>query len=223
MVKKEGKTRGVTKNPTQPQPKSWDVPRSPAKGDAEKDTVFIAVGRALSAWETLESQMARIFGYLVSPEQDSLAARRAYGAVLTFRGRREMIDAAAKAVFFLSPNASLQKSLKDITFEVGKFAGRRNEIAHGKIRTHYTKAGLFAIHGWRARPNGYVLGPPDYATNKTALEEGGTILTPVRHAPSYAYSSTEIAEFQSHFERLEVVARDVLLHLWKHQAASQRS
>jgi len=215
------------KPPTPPEPKPWDVPALPAKGDPEKGTLFAAVGSALSAWEGLEGRMAHIFENLVSPEGSSLAALRAYGSVLTFRGKGEMINAAANAAFFLSPNDQLEKDLKSLISEAGRFAARRNEIAHGRAGQHYARAPLFRVLAYPTGPltvpAGYILGPPEYATNKTTLRPGRVLLETAYHAPAYAYSSVEILVFQSHFERLTEEARKLTFRLWQHQVKSQNT
>ena len=217
MTQKKGKSRKPKKPPTPPQPKPWDVPTPPEKGDTTKEAVFVAIGGALSAWENLESWLSHIFAELVAPNAFPLAARRAYGSILTFRGRKEMIQAAAKAVFFVSPNDTLQERLKSFLDEAQNFAARRNEIAHGIVTEYWPKRSLI-----RFATKGFVLGPPAYATNKTDLEPGRVILEPVYHAPSYAYSSAEIEGFERHFERIEREARSLYLHLMKHQIETQQ-
>lgn len=175
---------------------------NPRVGDPDKDTVFAAVGRALSEWEKLEGHMALIFEHLVSGDRISLPAIRAYGSVLTSRGRGEMISAAADAVFFLSPNAGLKKELDKLVETVGRFAGRRNEIAHGIVNGYYPDRKPFTSSRKPPEMKGYVLGPSEYSTNKTKLERR-SLIDRAHRAPSYAYSSTEIAHYQSHFERLQ--------------------
>lgn len=224
MAKKERKHPKSNKTPTPPQSNPWDVASPPAEGDAEKDTLFAAVGSALSAWEGLEGRLSLIFGTLVSPNQVDLAAQRAYGSLLTFRGRGDMIDAAATAVFFLSPNDTLQKALSDLVKEIGKFAARRNEIAHGKIKDYSRPAGMFLIMaGQHTRRAGHVLEPTMYATKKTKLKLGRVLIETAHHEPTYIYSSVEIMAFQKHFERLTGQAQNVHLKLWRHQGAQRES
>ena len=226
MTKKERKRPKSKITPTPPQPKPCDVAPPPAEGDAEKDTLFAAVGSALSAWEGLEGRLSLIFGTLVSPNQVDLAAQRAYGSLLSFRGRGDMIDAAAAAVFFLSPNNTLQKTLSDLVKEIQNFAARRNEIAHGKITDYYRPASpllLLAGAGHRRRRVGYVLEPTMYATKKTKLKPGRVLVETAHHEPTYVYSSAEIMTFQRHFERLTKQAQKVLLKIWRHQGTQQKS
>lgn len=129
-----------------------------------------------------------------------------------------MINAAADAAFFLNPDDSLRKTLTDLVNEVGRFSARRNEIAHGIVKTYFASPPVFAYvltpHHLSSRPDGYVLGPPEYATNKIKLEPARGLLEIAHHAPSYAYSSVEIAHYQEHFERLMKEAHELSTRVW---------
>lgn len=224
MAKKERKGRAPKKPPTPPALKPWDIPLAPTEGDADKNVTFAAVGSALSAWEKLEESVTKIFSDLVSPDQTSLAAERAYGSVLSFRGRADLVDAAADAAFFLSPNDPLKAALDDLVKEIRNFASRRNEIAHGKVTDYYRPSGLLLlVTGHRTRRAGYVLEPTSYATNKRELHPGRILLETAYQKPRYAYSSTEILTFQTHFERLAEQARLISIKVWRHQLAQRPS
>ena len=207
--------------PTPRQPKAWDSPPRPDEGDAGEEAVWAAVGRALSKWEDLEHRLSMIFGILVAPDADALPAQRAYGSVLTFRGRKEMIDAAAGAVFFSKPDPDLAKALLSLMKEIGNFAARRNEVAHGSVATYFgpvgTKGGMPPALLRRPDKATFVLRPPEYATNKTALEPGRFLMEQAYHAPIYAYSSVEIGVFERHFVRLTQEAHDLYIRLYRHQ------
>lgn len=216
MARRERKRGAAKKPPTPPKPNPWDVPTPPHKGDEKKETLFAAVGSALSAWESIEIRLSNIFSTLVSPRSESLPAQRAYGSVLTFRGRSEMISAAADAAFFLTPDDTLHHDLSKLLDQIGRFAARRNEIAHGRVTTYYTapRSG-FIIQTVREMPAGYILEPPNYATNKTKLAPGRIILETAHHKPSYAYSSVEIGVLEKHFVRLEEEAQNFSIRLWR--------
>ena len=122
-----------------------------------------------------------------------------------------MIEAAAEAAFWLSEDAPARKALADLLREAAKFALRRNEIAHGIAGTYETGLPAFI----RANP-GFVLGPPSYATNKTELRPGRTLLEVIHHAPKYAYSAEQIEAFKRQFVRLALEARGVWYELIDH-------
>lgn len=91
----------------------WDRPGrdEPIVGDADPSNIYLAVGLALDTWESLEEELALIFASLIGSD-DPIASMRAYGSVITSRGRNEMISAAAEAYFSDAPNATLQTTFK---------------------------------------------------------------------------------------------------------------
>jgi hypothetical protein len=178
-------------------PNPWDVPMFPDAGDESEDTLFASVGRALTGWEQFEQALARLFATLVGSR--SYAAIRAYGSVIAFRGRSEMVKAAASAYFHENPNRLSQKRLSDLLNLAGRYSARRNEIAHGLLTP-------LATAMQNPMRKGYVLCPPDYATNKTemmSLTAGMPVGRSLRWmAPGYAYSSVEIDTFGQRFRDL---------------------
>jgi hypothetical protein len=75
----------------------WDVlPREPY-GDETEDALYLAVGKALTAWEELDNEQGSLFAVIVL-SQDS-AANAAYGSVASGPGRGSMVIAAADQIF----------------------------------------------------------------------------------------------------------------------------
>src|SRR6202047_2518997 len=92
--------------------------------------MFTSVGRALTRWEEFEVVFASLFSALVAAEDDNAAAIRAYGSVITFRGRAEMVKSAAEVHFSLFRNSALEKDFRALVNELTNHASaRRNEIA----------------------------------------------------------------------------------------------
>lgn len=236
--RKKPRVKKTPPPPTPPRIEPWSIPPPPAEGDKDEDTLYRAVGFALSKWGRLEDTMAHIFASLISG--DPLPASRAYGAVLTFKGRMEMTQAAAKAFFFLYPRKDddegedIEKYLAQLISEALRFSARRNEIAHGvsqKNQEWSALPGLFGstIHGtWfrpirdPKKPTGFVLCPLDHATSKTELKKGGTILFPVAYVPDYVYSSAEVLAFAEHFERLNEWASNFPLAILNHHRMASK-
>lgn len=192
-----------------PQIMPWQVPPFPERGDESDSTTYEAIGRALSAWEAFELDLSRIFGALVGANDGLLAAMRAYGSVLTFRGRNDMVKAAAGVFFLLQPNEDLQKDLKRLLDLSIDYSPRRNEIAHGIVLAY----SAFFV----GKDEGYCLGPTAYATNKQELQslsEGYII----GHRPRYCYASPQINAFRDRFyDDLMEPARKVMVSLFRHR------
>jgi hypothetical protein len=195
----DGKSKKSTPPPTPKAPKPWDVPPYPLKGDAVAETTYAAVGRALSAWEVFERVLSHIFAGLVSDRDDDLPALRAYGSIVTFRGRTEMIRAAAEAYFAAYPNPGGHTLLKKLLDDALEFSGRRNEIAHG------------FVNGWRPEQapksdHGFVLMPFHYSPRKSKFDTSEILMQSSPRRPvlrqAYIYSSKEIDAFRVQFESL---------------------
>jgi hypothetical protein len=176
----------------------WDIP-PPEVGDASEDITFASVGRALTRWEEFEVMFAQLFSTLVSKEDHSAAAMRAYGSVITFRGRAEMVRAAAEVHFMLFPNTDLQKTFKAFYNQVINHASaRRNEIAHGIVRPFAS-----VVNGQFTRS--FMLFPPYYAANKNEInriELRDDVIQVMWQTGKYAYSSVEIDKFAKGFRDL---------------------
>lgn len=181
---------------------TWDIPPSPEIGDATEDIIFTSVGRALTRWEEFEAVFASLFLALIDSEDNNAAASRAYGSVLTFRGRADMVRAAAEVHFSLFPDPEVERKFDAFVNELTNHAcARRNEIAHGVVRSAATL--ITKDDGTVARH--YCLYPPYYAANKNRLNrmdtnEGG--LHVGWFEAKYVYSSVEIDRFAEAFRAL---------------------
>jgi hypothetical protein len=183
----------LTPPPTPKQVNPWDVPlHLPFEGDMDENAIYLSVGKALSQWERLEHQMSNIFAAVVSKSADN-PARWAYGAVMASGTRADMLKGAAYIYFFpLVRTANekkraefedLQKQLGDLMEEVGKFAARRNNIAHGVVSPYFPPT---------TGKGGFCLVPPLYATKHYKA----------RPVYPYAFTSKMIDEYATHFARL---------------------
>jgi hypothetical protein len=194
------------KGKTPPQPKDWCRPLNPARGDPLESTIFEAVGRALTAWEELEATLGIMYSTAIGIGfNHSLPAIRAYGSVVAFKGRSDMIAAGLEAMFFMRPSGpmktQLQADMAAVLTRAGQFSTRRNEIAHGVVGEH--------PNSWQSGKDlemGYVLLPSAYATKKKDLANIGVLSMPYQEA-QYYYSALEIGGFTQHFHNLNVGAR----------------
>ena len=209
--------------PTPKKANPWDMPALPTKGDSTAETLYAAIGLALTNWAHLEDTLAAIFSTLVSPTHGEVAFR-AFGSILTFRGKKEMIEAAAEAFFFQypDPEGNVEPHVKALLHEAEKFAARRNEIAHGIVQENTRqiarspfgrlggKSGLFP-HPPTPPPDpkypvGFVLRPTDHTSKKTTMVKGRIILLPVIYVPDYVYASPEVLALAAHFDRIQKFA-----------------
>jgi len=164
-------------------PNPWDYPPWPERGDDDINTIFAAVGRAMTYWETVEEELANTFSILVGNRAAYPAtepAIRAYGTVISSIARTKMLSAAATAYFANDPDSPLAEEIRSIISHANGWAARRNDIAHGRVGRI------------QSRP-GYLLFPSLYNTKKH----------PVGAKPIYLFSSVEINEIHGQFRQLQ--------------------
>jgi hypothetical protein len=184
----------------------WDQCPIEPHGDGDVDQIYLAVGRALSTWETLEENLGRVFAALCGSNGEGPA--RAYGAVSSNSGRTDMIREAFSCSHVRSKSsfATFPKFLE----RVGKYGTRRNEIAHGVARS-------FNVN---SVDKGCYLCPASYHSRKTLSStaymdsvinsEFTEQLIFIRVFGKYAYTSNQINYYTDRFSKLNSCA----IHFW---------
>jgi hypothetical protein len=174
------------RKPKPPTPKAsnpWDIPERPTTPTKDPNDIFRAIGDALSSWESVEHYTAMIFTLLVAenppklPLPHSGPAVRAYGSVVSFQARAAMVEAAARAFFYLHPHQKHEDRLKKLMKAANGWSARRNDIAHGNV------AGC----PWDL--NQCLLWPSDYNSKKYSVER----------RPAYLYNDAQIMDFRNGF------------------------
>jgi hypothetical protein len=166
----------------------WDIPPPASVGDMEANSIFLAVGRALTEWEHVESALGQLFAFFVGAQisyPNNEPAMRAYGSVVSFQGRASILEEAADGYFHANPNPSLQDRFHQIvTVECRQFSGRRNDIAHGRQQEAWQRDGR----------TGHFLMPGHHSSKGWRVSTAPT--------PKYLYTSQEIDYFRQQFEHL---------------------
>ena len=185
--------KNMASRPKQP----WDIPDRRRRGDPTRQAIFVAVGDALSEWELVEEKCAEFFAVFVAAPRKSIVmmpAIRAYGSVLSFRARADMLLAAATAYFHTRPKKNfLKPQFTKLLEECRSYAARRNEIAHGRVHElfhrRYAKTG-----GRRFKSVGHYLMPSFYNPKKFGLTRDA----------AYLYTAAEIIYFRTQFTKLRL-------------------
>lgn len=205
-------------------------------GNVDGNDIYLAVGRALDAWEGLEDEIASLFAILVGVEnyRGFSPAKAAYGAVIGSGTRMDMVKQAADTALLDEKNAGILKRIKDHMNLCGKYSARRNEIAHGRVG----KVDI-SMDGEFIGDTNYYLAPPLYNSNKQRPEGRTGIINAIGRSPrqtaiaeakrllrqgtgKYKYSSGQIDEYRNGFESLiETVSSLIaeLDQLWRDVAA----
>jgi hypothetical protein len=214
----------------------WDVLPIEPKGDDTADEIYLAVGKALTTWERLDDTLGMIFGTIVRSEKG--AASAAYGVVLSPASRAEMIVAAAEQTFSINDPLALQ--IVKLVNDVGRLAGRRNDIAHGVV-TSFSETRLEEGGGKTEVEHGHYLVPANYNRRKKRskkairdylIEHGMNFYPHLFH--KYAYTSAQIYTYITHFDHYrqsawatltqlsEIARSEELQELLQEQASTQR-
>jgi len=93
--------------------KPWDVRDPSPFGDIDENPLFNAIGRALTAWENVEVECARLFAVFVLARQKRTyhaPAVRAYGSIVGTHSRSKMLELAAEAYFARRPTRRINIS-----------------------------------------------------------------------------------------------------------------
>jgi hypothetical protein len=182
----------MAKDPKQKEPSIWDRPSFPQRGDADKEEIWTAVGAALSAWGEYEGVLGRLFTIFIAVEFPSPQAKRAFGAIRSFEGRRDLLRGSSEAFFHYRRGTYREQVLfKAILRDASHAAERRNDLAHG-IAMAFTPEG-------KSEPDGFCLMPSYYDSSKRDPND----------IADFAYESATIKKFASGFEDLITAPREL--------------
>ncbi len=203
------------KLPTPPARKSWDIRPLQPEGSPTEDDVYLAVGRALTAWERIEVQLSELYLFFIGRHysypneyrRTVTASLRAYGSVNGFITRFEMIEKAGDIFFhprqfgplqnreldlkLIEQEKKLQSRFSTIVEETRGFVARRNEIAHGIV-------GGVRTSPIPSSPQTYFLSPPYYNSRKYPRgrdEKSRTIF----ETATYHYTAEDVDYYRNQF------------------------
>lgn len=150
----------------------------------------------MSAWESVEFELARILAALIGQPDDPRIIQF-YGSGRIFQDRLNFVKIAADHHFMVSPNQDFEGDFELLAQDLTLAADRRNEVAHSVV---YDVAGSNYLTG-KARPAAkgvasYVMLPPFYAYKRHTT--GG---------PTFAYSSKEAIKLARQILSLQMRAR----------------
>jgi hypothetical protein len=185
------------RKPKPPRPptlrKPWELPARLEKGDDKPEPLYMAVGKALTNWERVENQAANLFTTFVGARVTRDAptpALRAYGAIISFSSRADMLEAAAKA-YFLSRPGPLAETWSDLLEELRNFAARRNDIAHAIVEP---------IFDFEAEKKiGFFLSPGLYVSKKNPTGEPSRYQLTAAQVLEIAQRLSDLADSVHHF------------------------
>ena len=102
----------------------------------QADKLYLAVGIALSAWNSVEWALSRLFAQSLSPQtfdpaSSSSVSEAAYWSVASVEARINMLDVAMTEAHFA--DAEVTATWSNLHNRIGKGRKMRNKIAHGTV------------------------------------------------------------------------------------------
>jgi hypothetical protein len=112
-------------------PKPWDSLPLPPTGDTDEAKTYEGLGRAVSEWECVEFELARLYSIFAGdPDGDSVSG---YGIGRISRERLNALRLQAAQYFMSLPHQALEGEFDRLCESVEGFSNRRNEFAHGIV------------------------------------------------------------------------------------------
>ncbi|MGE4064317.1 MAG: hypothetical protein AB7E79_13200 [Rhodospirillaceae bacterium] len=180
----------------------WDRAPLAMAGEPDANTLYVAVGEALSEWENSELYLLRIYGLFLGVVPVSARASTAYVEAKMFSKRIKVIEDEAERFFHRIHDQGLEGLFSGLSKDMQRFARRRNDIAHGVVSLIWDKDDLGPRNIDDALGRGeYMLVPAVYR-HKDYEPDG---------SPKYRYTSSEINTYKSRFRELR--DRLVTLHV----------
>jgi hypothetical protein len=154
--------------------------------DIDINITYAAVGRAASAWETLEAHLSYLYSIFIgNPMQGRIMEE--YGREgRIFELRMQTLCEAAHAYFLKVPNQEYEAIVDSIILEARRLSIRRHQIVHGIV----SSAQIFSSENNIITP-GFFLVPPLHGVFHLTKNTG-----------HYLYSSKEIDAYAAEFHVL---------------------
>ena len=175
----------------------WDAFPFPLKGDQDPEKTYAGVGHVMSEWESVEFNLARVYGVFVGGDAGGKALQE-YGAPRIFASRLKALEQAAEAFFFRRCDQNIEGEFHLLTLRASGFSARRNDVAHGIVMnvsniTFFKEKLHLAVSGEKQ----HLLVPTYYAKR----EHDG------HGRPNYAFNAGQLRELAS---RLIDLGKDIV-------------
>lgn len=151
--------------------KPWEPTPWPDEGNAGHDEIFLAVGKALSHWELVETAIAGLFAAVIagaSAAPPAGSAARAYISVANATSRIHMVRATLESWLEVWNDCPYGGDALNLLQECTEWTARRSEIAHGIVNRAFntqTNAWFLFPSIYNVRTYRYTAANIDYYAN----------------------------------------------------------
>jgi hypothetical protein len=177
----------------------WDVPPLPSTADEDDNATYAGVGRVLTQWEGIESNLSRIFSMFHNKPDDYETIRK-YGEPLVFTYRFSNLQRVATQFFIKRHNQEIEGTLDEMADKIVGFSLRRNEVAHGIVNmVQFYPWFLERAGSLKPHTRYWALIPP-YHSIRSHKDTGGNV--PLSRIPAFVYTSIELRELEQKLQAL---------------------
>jgi hypothetical protein len=145
--------------------------------DTTEESIYVAVGKATTKWETLEWHLAFMFSIFEGKPLNHKTAENYGRESRIFKERMATLRASAESFFRTTPSQHEEGRVECLIQEAERLANYRHRIAHGIVIGVETANGKF-----------FRLVPPSHGFYHLTKKDG-----------DYAYSSEIIAGYTAEF------------------------
>lgn len=198
----------------------WDIITDGGTGDVDDPNItYAAVGRALSAWEGVEAQMALLFSVFIGKHPiESLDERE--GTVFSVRAKNLVKAFEAFRVRYCDQH--FEGDFEALMGEITKMADRRNNIAHGVVQvtaSFHTETEMLMLktpphHHYGLTPAWY----KDTRFSEITLASGQ--LAGYLPHPAFMFTSWSMDQYKAHFDSYAQKLNTLYARAWALRQAS---
>jgi hypothetical protein len=102
-------------------------------GETDPNQLYIAVGRAIHAWESMEISLARLYAMIAGLPETPMAFADYGSENKIFINRLAALNEAATAYFVNIPDQNREGELSDLLRDAKDLSIKRHRIAHGFV------------------------------------------------------------------------------------------
>jgi len=176
----------------------WDRPPFPNSGDDDEDITYAAVGRVISQWEHVESELSHLYALFIGKPWKEEAFDGYYEEGKTTKSRIKSVGIVSHSFFQRNPDQTREGNFTALMRCVEGFADRRHEVAHGIVRPiQWYRVALPDLEAPPNSPFQFCVVPPHY--QRSWFDEN--------RMPRYVYTSKELIYLES---LLRSLLRDVI-------------
>lgn len=187
--------------PKQKKNKIWEELPVEPQGSPSEEEIFLAVGRALSRWEELETNLFLLYGELhgLHGGPAAMFGQVAFGNSRSSGERSSMLLVISELL--LGKNHQLHRDIKAAIGTMRELSHRRDDIAHGMAsEISHGGEGQFLCRGWYLLPAGYYTRRRNISSEPRHYSSLEEVRAAFSEEYKYVFTAKQIDIYTGYFE-----------------------